>query len=572
MTPKFVLHVLGFFVCNIKYIIKMKYMMKKILLSLVLMCASLALNAKTVKADIVVYGGTSAGVAAAVQAAREGKSVVLVAPENHLGAMSSAGLGFTDSGKTATIGGVSKEFYHRIWLEYKKPESWKFGKKRENFKASGQGTKAMDDERELAWIFEPSVAERVYDNWLQELKIPVYKNTYLDRSKKGVRKSKDGKIVSFKSLKGDVFAGKVFIDATFEGDLMAAAGCSYTVGRESNSVYKENYNGSRLGKFSGHRHHFQKQVDPYVEKGNPKSGLLKHVSSEPIAPLGEGDNRLQAYCFRMCLTDLPENRVPFPKPENYNADDYILALRYYEAEGRRDFLKNDRIMNGKTDTNNQGAFSTDFLGGNYDYPEADYKTREKIVKSHKDYQLGLLYFLSNDERVPEKLRKDISRWGLAKDEFTDTGNWPFYLYIREARRLIGEYVMTEHDCTGRASTPKSIGMGSYTLDSHNTVRYVTPEGFVQNEGDVGAGCKPYKISYGSIVPKKSECTNLMVTNACSASHIAYGSIRMEPVFMILGHSAATAASMAIDKNMPVQDVDYEKLSEKLKADGQILSL
>lgn len=535
-------------------------------------CAAVSASAKTVKADIIVYGGTSAGVVAAVQAAREGKMVVLVAPENHLGAMSSAGLGFTDSGKTATIGGASKEFYHRIWLEYKKPESWKFGKKRENFRAAGQGTKSMDDEKELTWIFEPSVAERVFENWLAEYKIPVFKNTYLDRSQKGVRKDKSGKILSFKSLKGDVFAGKVFIDATFEGDLMAAAGCSYTVGREPNSQYKETCNGSRLGKFSGHRHHFQKPVDPYVIKGDPKSGLLKHVVSEPIAPAGEGDKRVQAYCFRMCLTDIPENRVPFPKPANYNADDFLIALRYYEAEGRKDFLKNDRLMNGKTDTNNQGAVSTDFLGGNYDYPEADYKTREKIVQAHKDYQLGLLYFLSTDPRVPEPLRREISRWGLAKDEFTDTENWPFYLYIREARRLIGEYVMTEHDCKGSVQTPKSIGMGSYTLDSHNTIRYITPEGFAQNEGDVGAGCKPYKISYGSIVPKKQECPNLLVTNACSASHIAYGSIRMEPVFMILGHSAATAAAMAIDKKTAVQDVDYDDLSEKLKKDGQILSL
>ncbi|MBR4598148.1 MAG: FAD-dependent oxidoreductase [Opitutales bacterium] len=252
------------------------------------LCAAFSASAKTIKADIIVYGGTSAGVVAAVQAAREGKSVVLVAPEPHLGAMSSAGLGFTDSGKTATIGGASKEFYHRIWLEYAKPESWKFGKKRENFRAAGQGTKSMDDENQLTWIFEPSVAERVYENWLAEYKIPVYKNTYLDRSKKGVRKDK-GKIVSFKSLKGDVFVGKVFIDATFEGDLMAAAGCSYTIGREPNSQYRETCNGSRLGKLSGHRHHFQKQVDPYVIKGDPKSGVLKHVSTEKVAPAGEGD-------------------------------------------------------------------------------------------------------------------------------------------------------------------------------------------------------------------------------------------------------------------------------------------
>ena len=521
-------------------------------------------------ADIVVYGGTSAGVAAAVQGAREGKKVVLVAPESHLGAMSSSGLGFTDSGKTATIGGVSREFYHRIWKEYKKPESWKFGKTREGFRGGGQGTKAIDDERELMWVFEPSVAERVYDEWLRELKIPVLKNARLDRENGVVKR--DGKILSIRTLDGRTFRAKVFIDATFEGDLMAAAGCSYHVGREANSVYGEENNGVRVGKLSGHRHHFQKPVDPYVKEGDPSSGLLKHVSAEDPGKLGEGDGKVQAYCFRMCLTNIPENRVPFPRPENYNADDYVLWLRYNAAEGRRDALKNDWLMNGKTDTNNQGAFSTDFLGGNFDYPEASYAEREKIVQAHKDYQLGLLYFLANDERVPEQVRREVSRLGLAKDEFDDTGNWPFNLYIREARRLVGEYVMTELDCRGRRKTPDPVGMGSYTLDSHNIQRYVTPEGHVQNEGDVGVGCPPYKIAYGAIVPKRAECSNLLVTNACSASHIAYGSIRMEPVFMILGHSAATAAAIAINDRVAVQDVDYGKLSEKLLKDGQVLEL
>lgn len=525
---------------------------------------------KVNKADIIIYGGTSAGVAAAVQSVREGKSVILVAPENHLGAMSSAGLGFTDSGKTATIGGVSKEFYHRIWLEYKKPESWKFGKTRETFRGGAQGTKAMDDENELMWLFEPSVAKRVYEQWLAELKVPVVKNAWLDREK-GVIK-KNGKIVSIKTLSGEIYAGKIFIDATFEGDLMAAAGCAYAVGREANSLYNEKHNGVQVGKLSGHRHHFLKPVDPYVKEGDPASGLLKFVSSEDTGKLGEADKKVQAYCFRMCLTNIPENRVSFSKPENYNADDYILWLRYYAVEGRRDILKNDWIMNGKTDTNNQGAFSTDFIGGNYNYPEAAYAERAKIIQAHKYYQLGLLYFLSNDERVPAEVRKDMSKWGLAKDEFTDTDNWPFNLYIREARRLVGEYVMTENDCLGKIDTPKSVGMGSYTLDSHNIQRYVTPEGKVQNEGDVGVHCPPYKIAYGSLTPKKSDCQNLLVTNACSSSHIAYGSIRMEPVFMILGHSAASAAAIAISDGVAVQDVDYNKLSEKLKKDGQILEL
>lgn len=532
-----------------------------------------SLLAKTIVKDIAVYGGTSAGVVAAVQAAREGKSVILIAPEPHLGAMSSAGLGFTDSGKTQTVGGASKEFYHRIWLEYKKPESWKFGKTRDKFRGSGQGTKAMDDEKELMWVFEPSVAERVYDNWLAEEKVPVMKNTLLDRSQKGVVK-KGAQISAIRLLNGDVVKAKVFIDATFEGDLMAAAACSYTVGREAQEVYKEFWNGNQVGVLH-HQHHFKKPVDPYKIEGDPKSGLLKHVMQDAGGTRHEGDKRMQAYCFRMCLTTTPENRVPFPKPANYNADDYLLLLRYIQAENIKNvsyLLKNDWLLNGKTDTNNQGAFSTDFLGGNYDYPEASYEQRAKIIQAHKDYQQGFLYFLANDERVPENLRKDTAKWGLAKDEFVDSENWPFNLYIREARRMIGSYVMTEHDCKGKVKTPDSIGMGSYTLDSHNTRRYVKPDGTVQNEGDIGEHCPPYKIAYGSITPKKDECTNLLVTNACSASHIAYGSIRMEPVFMILGHSAATAAAIAISSKIPVQEVPYEKLSAKLLKDGQVLSL
>lgn len=526
---------------------------------------------KTYKADIVIYGGTSSAVAAAVQGAREGKSVIIVAPEKHLGAMSSSGLGFTDSGKTATIGGVSKEFYHRIWKEYKKPETWKFGRSREKFSASGQGTKAMDDNKQLMWIFEPSVALKVFNDWVAEYpkNIKVVRNAWLDREKGVVKKGK--KIVSIKTLDGDTYRGKIFIDATFEGDLLASAGCEYHVGREANSVYGETFNGVQVGVLH-HNHHFRKPVDPYVVEGDPKSGLLKYISAEDPGKKGEGDNKVQAYCFRMCLTDVPENRVPFPKPENYNADDYLLWLRYYQVEKRNNFLKNDRIPNGKTDTNNQSAFSTDFIGQNYDYPEASYERRKEIIQAHKDYQQGLLYFVSNDPRVPENVRKMMSKWGLAKDEFTDNGNWPFNLYIREARRLVGEYVMTENDCRGKVKTPNSIGMGSYTLDSHNIQRYVKPDGKVQNEGDIGVHCPPYKIAYGAIVPKKKDCENLFVTSACSASHIAYGSIRMEPVFMILGQSAATAAAMAIDEKIAVQDVSYEKLSEKLKRDGQILEL
>lgn len=531
-------------------------------------CASRGESPKVYEADVVVYGGTSGGVAAAVQAAREGKSVLLVAPDKHLGAMTSSGLGFTDAGKAYVIGGVSREFYHRVWKFYQNPAAWNWIK-REDDKLVGQGTKAINDKEQTMWIFEPKVAEEIYNKWLEEEKVRVFRQKFLDRGKDGV--VKDGsRIVSFKTLDGDIFKGKMFIDATFEGDLMAASGCSYHVGREANSVYNESWNGSQPGVLC-HDHFFTKQVDPYVVEGDPSSGLLKHISKEKPLPKGSGDDKVQAYCFRLCMTTVPENRRPFPKPANYNADDYILALRTYAAEGRTDIMKPDRMPNGKTDTNNQSAFSMDFIGGNYAYPDASYEERAKIVDAHRDYQQGWLYFLANDPRVPAELREIFNRYGLAKDEFVDSDNWPFNLYIREARRMIGDYVMTEHDCRIAVETPKSIGMGSYTLDSHNIQRYVTDEGYVQNEGDIGVHLDaPYKIAYGAITPKRGQVSNLLVPVACSASHMAYGSIRMEPVFMILGHSAATAASIAIDDNCDVQDVDYAKLRAKLLKDGQIL--
>lgn len=520
--------------------------------------------------DVVVYGGTSAGVVAAVQAAKSGKSVVLIAPEGRLGAMSSSGLGQTDSGRTAAIGGLSREFYHRIWLEYTKPETWKFTK-RENHKIAAQGVKAIDDEKQVMWHFEPSVAERVYDNWVAEYKnIKLVKGQWLDRES-GVEKV-GARIVAISTLDGERFPAKMFIDCTFEGDLMAAAGVEYFVGREANSKYGEDYNGFRAtNAANGHR--FHAKIDPYKVKGDKSSGLLNLVSSEPPLADGVEDKKVQAYNFRLCLTKVPENRVQIEKPEGYNPDDFELAARYFEAEPNAFPLIISAIPNGKTDVNNCNAISTDFIGGNYEWPEASYERRAEIFKAHLDYHKKLLYFFQNDPRVPENIRNEIAKYGLAKDEFASTGHWPFNLYIREARRMVGEYVMTQHDCQNTRLTPRPVGMGSYTLDSHNTSRYVTREGYVQNEGDVQVGLNaPYKIAYGSIIPKKAQAENLFVPVASSASHIAYGSIRMEPVFMILGQSAATAAVQAIDDKCAVQDVDYAKLSKTLERDGQILNL
>jgi hypothetical protein len=307
--------------------------------------------------------------------------------------------------------------------------------------------------------------------------------------------------------------------------------------------------------------------------GDPASGVLPRISTEPPGDYGAGDHRVQAYCYRICLTDHPANRVPFLKPDGYDPAQYELLLRIYEAGWRETFDKFDPIPNHKTDTNNHGPMSTDNIGMNYDYPEAGYERRREILKEHETYQKGWLYFIANDPRVPADVREQMSRWGLAKDEFTDNGNWPHQIYVREARRMIGSFVMTENELLKKRPTPDPVGMGSYTIDSHNVQRYITPEGYVQNEGDIGVGLKaPYEIAYGSLVPKKAECENLLVPVCVSASHLAFGSIRMEPVFMSLGQSAATAAVLALDQQIAVQDLKYAELRERLVKDGQALEL
>ncbi|WP_026630695.1 FAD-dependent oxidoreductase [Dyadobacter alkalitolerans] len=520
-------------------------------------------------ADVIIYGGTSAAVTAAVQVIKSGKTVLVVSPDKHLGGLSSGGLGFTDTGNKSVIGGLAREFYHRLYQHYDKPEAWKWQKKDE-YGNKGQGTPAMDGAERTMWIFEPHAAEQVFEDFVKENNIKIYRDEWLDRDK-GVEK-KDGKIVSIKTLSGKKFAGKMFIDATYEGDLMASAGVKYHVGREANSVYNEKWNGVQAGVFQ-HGHYFKKNISPYKVEGDPKSGLLPYISDEPIAENGSGDNKIQAYCFRMCLSSNPDNRIPFEKPEGYDVANYELLARVYKAGWGETFDKYDPIPNKKTDTNNHGPFSTDFIGENYDYPEATYERRKEIIKAHELYQKGLMYFLTNDPRVPADVRKEMSKWGLPKDEFKDNGGWPHQIYVREARRMISATVMNENHTMGITPVEQPIGMGSYALDSHNAQRYVKKDGYVQNEGDIGVHPKsPYSISYASIVPKKEECENLFVPVCLSSSHIAYGSIRMEPVFMILGQSAAAAAVQAIDTKVAVQDVDYAKLKEQLLKDKQKLEL
>ncbi len=512
--------------------------------------------------DLVIYGGTSSGVAAAIQAVRMGKSVIVIEPGEHLGGLTSGGLGWTDSGNKDVVGGISREFYQRVKRHYDRPSAWKH-EKPEQYRRYRPGDDAM-------WTFEPHVAEKIYRGWLAELGVPVVYRQRLDRDDGvGLQERLPPRIASIRMESGQTYRGKIFIDATYEGDLMASSGVSFAIGREANAKYGETLNGVQKAK-NNHNHRFVVKVDPYVKPGVPASGLLPGI--EPVSPTdGSADHRLQAYCFRMCMSNVPENRVPFAKPEGYDERQYELLLRNFEAGDLRLPLKPDMMPDGKTDTNNNCAVSTDYIGQNYLYPLATYAERDRIIEAHERYQKGLMWTLANHPRVPEKIRQKMSQWGLAKDELTDNGNWPHQIYVREARRMVSDYVMTENDCRLKRKTPMSVGMGSYNMDSHNCMRYVTPDGYVQNEGDIQVSPGgPYQISYLSIVPKVGQAANLLVPVCISSSHIAYGSVRMEPAFMVLGQSAATAASLAIDGDIAVQNVSYEELRERLRADKQVL--
>ncbi|MEB2777685.1 FAD-dependent oxidoreductase [Algoriphagus sp. D3-2-R+10] len=544
----------------------MKFFSSLIILLLIFGCEPKSTS--DYEADLIIYGGTSAAITAAIQAKKMGKSVIVVSPDIHLGGLSSSGLGYTDTGNKSVIGGLAREFYHRVYMHYQTDSAWKWQKK-EEYGNQGQGTPAMDGENRTMWIFEPHVAEQVFEDLAREYEMVIHRDEWLDREA-GVTKE-NGQITQIKTRSGKTYRGKVFIDATYEGDLMAAAGVSYHVGREANSVYDEKWNGVQVGIYQ-HRHYFQNDISPYVIEGDSTSGLLPEISADPPGENGDGDSRIQAYNYRMALSRHPDNRVPFAKPQNYDPARYELLARVYAAGWDETFEKFDPIPNLKTDTNNHGPFSTDYIGKNYAYPEASYEERKQIVQENTDYQQGLMYYLANDSKVPQEVRDEMAQWGLAKDEFVDNGNWPHQIYVREARRMIGAYVMTEHDVLGAKTVPEPVGMGSYSLDSHNTQRFVTKDGFVQNEGDIGVHPeKPYSISLGTLLPKKEECTNLLVPVCVSSSHTAFGSIRMEPVFMILGQSAAAVASLAIDQEIAVQDLSYADLEVVLDQENQILT-
>jgi hypothetical protein len=539
--------------------------------------------------DIVIYGGTSAGVAAAIQSSRMGKSVVLIEPSSRIGGLTTGGLGQTDIGNKQVVGGISREFYEGIKKYYDEPANWKWQTKQE-YRDGGQ-TRTAEGE-DAMWTFEPSAALKVYKTMMDKENISLNYNQRLNR-KSGVKKQR-GQIAEIEMESGEKYRGKMFIDATYEGDLMAAAEVSYSVGRESNSEYGETLNGiqandigmtlRRTVSLNAHNHNFIDGVDPYVVKGDPSSGLLPFITEGGRPGIdGKGDKGVQAYCFRMTLTDHPENRIPFKKPDDYNELEYELLFRNYEAaEGPIEEMYsygdplvpwiNSPMPNRKTDTNNQKGFSTDFIGQNYDYPEASYAEREKIIERHRTYQQGLMWTLAYHPRIPQKVRDKVSKWGTCKDEYDREDGWQQQLYIREARRMKSDYVMAQRNCEGFDVAEDPVGMAAYGMDSHHVQRYVDANGYVQNEGNVEAhGFPPYPISYRSIIPKKGECSNLLVPICVSATHIAFGSIRMEPVFMILGQSAATAAALAIENGNDVHSLDYNTLKTRLLKDKQILA-
>lgn len=547
---------------NLPSLLPPRSRMSRNLLSIMVLLslASILHAGEPARYDIVVYGGTGAAVAAAVEAARSHRSVILISPDKHLGGLTSGGLGATDIGNKAAIGGLAREFYHNIWLWYQDPAHWpRGGQDRLHHRHQGIDADTM-------WCFEPHVAEALYENWVREYHIPVVRER-LDLAH-GVIKN-GPRILSLTTEAGHTYPGDVFIDATYEGDLMAKAGVSYTVGREANSQYHETLNGVQTAHARSHQ--FIRPVDPYIKSGDPTSGVLPFIRTKPLPPDGSADRGVQAYNYRLCATDDPDNRIPWPKPAHYNPAEFELALRNIEAGDTRIPWNPIPMPNRKTDSNNNFATSTDFIGQSLRYPDADYAERDQIARAHKDWELGLMWTLANNPRVPQKIRDVFQKWGLARDEFADNDHWPYALYVREARRMVGPYVMTEANCRGTAVADDPIALGAYNMDSHNVWRYIDSAGHVRNEGDVEVHVPgPYPIAYRAITPKAAECTNLLVPLCLSSTHIAFGSIRMEPVFMELGQSAAAAAVLAVEEHTTVQNIRYPKLREKLRTEKQVL--
>lgn len=509
------------------------------------LCLAPAASAAASAFDVVVYGGTAGGVIAAVAAAREGLHTALLEPTAHVGGMVSGGLGYTDYGKKEVIGGYAYEFYYRVGQHY--------------------GMSAYGNE--VSWLHEPHVAEDVFRQMLSGAGVTLVEHARL-REQNGVTRQ-GARITAIRMENGDVFTARVFIDGSYEGDLMAQSGVTWTWGRESAAQYGESLAGVRE---KTPFHQFLVDIPARDDQGR----LLPEISAAVLPPPGSADKAVQSYNFRMCFS-AAAGRIPFAKPPGYDPRRYQLLARLIEARTKAEghtpalgtLMKIDRLPNGATDINNNGAFSTDYIGGSWNYPNATYAQRDQIWQAHKNYQAGLFYFLANDPAVPAALRAEMNSWGLCAAEFTDSDHWPRQLYIREDRRMVGEYVMVQQDLQTSLTKPDPIGMGSYNSDSHNVERIVL-DGFVRNEGDMQVAVKPYQIPYRVMLPKRAEAENLLVPVAFSASHVAYSSVRMEPQYMILGQAAGVAAKMAIAAGTAVQAIDTAALTATLRRQGAVM--
>ena len=513
---------------------------------LFLVGAGVLFGQKAFDYDLVVYGGTAGGVMTAVAGARQGLKTALIEPRANLGGMATGGLSRTDVGRREVIGGLALEFYYRVGLRYEMPRYL----------------------NPVAWFYEPRVGESVMKEMLSASRVDILYHRRL-REKTGVKKQ-DTRVTEIVLENGDAYRAKVFADATYEGDLIAQAKVSYTWGRESVEQY-----GEKLAGVRDRTPLHQFLVD--IPARGPDGKLLPEISGEPRGESGKADKRVQSYNFRIIATNNPENRLPWPKPRNYDPKRYELLARLVAAMEKKldrpqvlhELTLIARIPNQKADFNNQGAFSTDYIGKNYEYPEAGYARREEIWRDHVEYVQGFYYFLANDPRVPRSLQLEVREWGLPKDEYEDNDHWPHQLYVREARRMVGEFVLTQKDLQTDRAKPDYIGMGSYNSDSHNVQRFVNGAGFVENEGDMQVAVQPYQIPYRMILPKRSEATNLLVPICFSASHVAYSSARMEPQYMIIGHAAGVAAALSIREGMAVQEIRVPELQKILKSQAAV---
>lgn len=510
----------------------------------VMICASLPGWGEARTFDVVVYGTTASGVVSAIAASRQGMKVALVGVDQHLGGMISGGLSSSDRGKDEVIGGISREFFERVGKHYNES---------------------------IEWYFEPHVAEQVFREMLGETKV-VYLQKVRLREQNGVR-MKDHRIASITLTDGTELSASVFVDASYEGDLMGEAGVQYTWGRESEAQYGELIAGVRDRQRPDH--HFNVRVSPYEADGS----LLPEVQKGPRGPLGQGDKYVQAYTFRMCLTNKPGNMIPFPRPDTYDPHRYELLKRYIAAlaakENHPPVMKELMIMNKikgqKLDINNFGGFSIDHIGASVDFPAANYRRQAEIWADHYNYEAGFFYFLAHDPSVPKSLQDEVNSYGLAKDEFPAEKGWPFQLYIREGRRMMGQYVMTQKDITTDVKKADSIGMGSYQSDSHHVRRIPTDDGAVENEGEQYVLTVPYQIPYRVMLPQKKDVENLLVPVCFSASHVAYSTIRMEPQYMILGQASGVAAAIAAQQKKAVADISVEELQARLRKENAVLS-